>query len=198
MRDTVLSCRKQLEIIPGLQNRAVVCRNVQTEQDPSRVISTDSSRTKQERTSEDIQQRDDVTLCRRIRRASVGGHPNVEATPKNRACDVVLDHIRKMRLIDDCKHVVAAGNSIRDEAGVLKHEDMVLRIRNDRGLVLRHLHHGQALETDDSVRHCRSRPTALSVGLHVVCEQYTYVHASPCTSAPTNCGTGNPDSVPVS
>lgn len=172
MRDTVLSCREQLEIVPRLQNRAVVCRNVQTEQDPSRVISTDSSRTKQERTSEDIQQRDDVTLCRRIRRASVGGHPNVEATPKNRACDVVLDHIRKMRLIDDCKHVVAAGNPIRDEAGILKHEDMVLRIRNDRGLVLRHLHHGQALKSDDSIRHCRSRPTALSVGFHVVWGQY--------------------------
>jgi len=90
---------------------------------------------------------------------------------------MVLDHIGKMRLIDNCEHVVAAGNPVRDEAAVLKHEDVVLRIRNDRGLVLRHLDHGQALESDDSVRHCRSRSTALSVGLQVVCGQY---HIRPC------------------
>jgi hypothetical protein len=31
---------------------------------------------------------------------------------------------------------------------------MILRIRDDRGLVLRHLHHGQTLEVDNGVRHC--------------------------------------------
>lgn len=41
-----------------------------------------------------------------------------------------------MRLVDDCEHVVAAGDPIRDETRVLEHEDVVLRIRNDRGLVL--------------------------------------------------------------
>ena len=172
MRDTVLSCRKQLEIIPRLQNRTVVCRNVQTEKDPPRVINTDASRIKAERTGEDIQQCGDVALCRRICGASVGGHPNIEATPKNRACDVVLDLIGKVRLIDDREHVVAAGDPIRDETRVLKDEDVVLRIRNDRGLVLRHLHHGQTLESDHSVRYCRSRPTALSVGLQKVKKQH--------------------------
>ena len=136
MRDTVLSRRKQFKVIPRLQNRAVVCRNIQTEQHPAHVISTISSGTKQERASENIQQRDDVALCRGIRRASVGGHSDFVATPKNRACDVVFDHIRKMRLVDDCEHVVAAGDPIRDETRVLEHEDVVLRIRNDRGLVL--------------------------------------------------------------
>jgi hypothetical protein len=33
MGDTVLSGRKQLELIPGLQNRTVVCWDVQTEHD---------------------------------------------------------------------------------------------------------------------------------------------------------------------
>jgi hypothetical protein len=39
MSDTVLSGREQFEIISGLQNRAIVRRNVQTEHGPSYVIS---------------------------------------------------------------------------------------------------------------------------------------------------------------
>jgi hypothetical protein len=91
MGDTVLSGRKQLELIPGLQNRTVVCWDVQTEHDPSSrsVISANSSRDKKER--EDIQQRDDVVLCRGTCGANVRGHPDFEATPENRARDVVLD-----------------------------------------------------------------------------------------------------------
>jgi len=105
----------------------------------------------------DIQQRDDVVLCRGIHRASVGGHPDLEATPENLARDVVLNKMGKMGLIDDCEHVVASGDPIRNEARVFEHENVVLWIRNDRGLILRHLNHGQALERDDSVRHYRSR-----------------------------------------
>jgi hypothetical protein len=41
---------------------------------------------------------------------------------------MVLDRIRKVRLIDDREHVVAAVGVIRDEALVLEEEDAVLRI----------------------------------------------------------------------
>lgn len=87
---------------------------------------------------------------------------------ENRARDVVLDRVWKMRLVDNRKHVVAASNAVRDQARILEHEDMVLRIRNDSSLVLRYLHHGQTLEVHDGVRHCRSRVesiTSLSVEL---------------------------------
>jgi hypothetical protein len=120
------------------------------------------SRDKKER--EDIQQRDDVVLCRGTRGANVRGHPDFEATSENRARDVVLDQLRKMGLVDDREHVVAASDPIRDKARVFKHEDVILRIRNDRSLVLRHLHHGQTLERDDRVRHCKSGSMALQLG----------------------------------
>jgi hypothetical protein len=127
MGDTVLSGRKQLELIPRLQNRTVVRGDVQTEHDPSsRIISAGSSRDNNER--EDIQQRNDVVLCRGTRRADVRGHPDFEATPENRARDVVLDQLRKMRLVDDREHVVAASDPIRDKARIFKHEYLILRI----------------------------------------------------------------------
>ena len=66
---------------------------------------------------------------------------------------MVLDRMGQMRLVDDSEHVVAARDAIRDETRVLQHKDVVLRIRDDRGLVLRHLHHGEALEVDHGVRH---------------------------------------------
>ena len=59
-----------------------------------------------------------------------------------------------MSLVDDREHVVTSGEAIRHKTGVLENEDMVLRIRNDRGLVLRYLHHGQTLELDNGIRHC--------------------------------------------
>jgi hypothetical protein len=66
----------------------------------------------------DIQQRDDVVLCRGIHRAGIGGHPNLEATSENLARDVVLDKMGKMGLIDNCEHVVASGDPICSEARV--------------------------------------------------------------------------------
>ena len=119
---------------------------------PARII----EKTKVKR-AEDIQQRADVVLYRRFYRAHIGGHSDLEATPENHARDVVLDLIGEMRLVDDREDVVGACDSIRDKTRVPKNEDVVLRIRNDRGLVLRHLHHGQALESDDRVRHCKSK-----------------------------------------
>ena len=108
------------------------------------------------KTKEDLQQRDDVALLSGAGR----GHPNLEATAENLARNMVLDRIGKMCLIDDRKHVVAPGDAIRHKASVLEYEDMVLRIRNDRGLVLRYLHHSQTLEVDHGVRHCRIKACA--------------------------------------
>ena len=70
---------------------------------------------------------------------------------ENHAGYVVLDRIWKMRLVDNREYVIAAHDAIRDETRVLDHEDVVLRIRNDRGLVLRHLNHSEALEVDHRV-----------------------------------------------
>lgn len=70
---------------------------------------------------------------------------------ENRARDMILDRMWKVSLVDDRKHVVASGDAIRHKTSVLEYEDMVLRIRNDRSLVLRYLYHGQTLEVDDSV-----------------------------------------------
>ena len=67
---------------------------------------------------------------------------------------MILNRIGKMSLVDDGEHVVTSGDAIRHKTGVLEHEDMVLGIRDDRGLVLRYLHHGQTLEVDNGIRHC--------------------------------------------
>jgi hypothetical protein len=64
----------------------------------------------------------------------------------------------KVSLINYCEHIVAACDSICDKARVLEHEDFVLRVRNDRSLILRDLYHGQPPEIDHGVRHCGSRP----------------------------------------
>ena len=153
MSDTVLPSREQLEVISRLQNRAIVRRNVQAKRGPAR---TSSTKLFMIRTKEDSQQRDDVAVLSGARR----GHPNLEATPKNLTRDMVLNRIGKMCLIDDRKHVVAPGDAIRHKASVLEYEDMVLRIRNDRGLVLRYLHHSQTLEVDHGVRHCKIQACA--------------------------------------
>jgi hypothetical protein len=73
---------------------------------------------------------------------------------------------------------------------------VVLRVRNDRGLVLRYLHHGQTLKVDHGVRHCPPRISQKRIGSAKTCT--AYIHASRCRYAPTSCGTGNRDSVPVS
>ena len=66
---------------------------------------------------------------------------------------MILNRIWKMSLVDDREHVVTSGDAIRHKTAILEHEDMILRIRNDRGLVLRYLHHGQTLEVDNGIRH---------------------------------------------
>ena len=99
-----------------------------------------------------------TTQGRPLSRHSQGRYwMTLEATHENLARDVVLDKIGKTGMIDICENVVASGDPIRSEARVFEHENVVLWIRNDCGLILRHLNHGQALERDDSVRHYRSR-----------------------------------------
>ncbi len=150
-----------------------------------------------------LQQRNDVALRRRMRRAGVGGHPNLEATAKNGARDMILDRMGKMSLVDDREHVVTSSDAIRGKAGVLEHEDMVLRVRNDRSLILRYLHHGQTLKVDNGIRHCRIQRLIKKIsqaptewGLMQI-EPPTYVRVSRCKYAPTSCGMGNLGSVPV-
>jgi hypothetical protein len=75
---------------------------------------------------------------------------------------------------------------------------MVLRIRDDRGLVLRYLHHGQTLKVDHGVRHCRFRGASSEREMLSKKNSTAYIHASRCRNVPTSCGTGNPDSDPVS
>ena len=67
---------------------------------------------------------------------------------------MILDRMGKMSLVDDREHVVTSGDSITHKTGILEHENMVLRVRNDRGLVLRNLHYGQTLKVDNGIRHC--------------------------------------------
>lgn len=55
---------------------------------------------------------------------------------ENHACDVILDRIGEMRLVDNREYVIGAHDAICDETRVLDHKDVILRIRDDRGLVL--------------------------------------------------------------
>jgi hypothetical protein len=99
--------------------------------------------------NENLQQCRDAVLCRR--RGSSGGHPDLKATTKDCPCDVVFNHMGKVSLINYCEHIVAACDSICNKARVLEHEDFVLRVRNDRSMILRDLYHGQPPEIDHAV-----------------------------------------------
>ncbi|KAH9013129.1 hypothetical protein EDB85DRAFT_2280985 [Lactarius pseudohatsudake] len=122
MGDTVLSGREELEIVAGLQNRAIIRWDVQS-------------------------------LVDEFAGARGGSHADLEAASENGAGDTVLDPMWEMRLVDDCEHIVATRDAIRNEARVLQHKDVVLRVRDDRCLVLRHLFHGEALEVDHRIRY---------------------------------------------
>lgn len=153
---------------------------------------------KETKKKEDLQQRNDVALWFRIRRSGVRGHPNLEATTENRACDVIFDCVGKVSLVYDREHVVTSVNAIRRKTGVLEHEDMVLRIRNDRGLVLRYLHDRQTLEVDNRIRHCPIQKRRRSVGSSSPHDdQPAYIRTFRCKYAPTSSGMGNLDTVQV-
>ena len=113
---------------------------------------------------------------------------------------MILNRIGKMSLVDDREHVVTSGDAVGHKAGVLEHEDMILGIRNDRGLVLRYLHHGQTLEVDNGIRHCRdskfNSDELPQTGIFGKIKT-TYIHVSHCKCAPTSCGMGNLGNVPV-
>lgn len=57
-----------------------------------------------------------------------------------------------MCLIDDRQDIVCALDRERDESCILNDEYMILRIRDDCSLVLRHLDHRETEKLDDCVR----------------------------------------------
>jgi len=71
--------------------------------------------------------------------------------PEDKTRQLVFDHCREMRLVNDGQHIVGTLNCKGDETRVLDDENLVGWVGNDGGLVLRDLDNRQPLEIDDSV-----------------------------------------------
>ena len=61
-----------------------------------------------------------------------------------------------MSLVDDRKNSIISFHCVCNESGVLDHENVILGVWNDGGLVLGNLHQGQTVKLDDGVRHYRT------------------------------------------
>jgi len=81
-------------------------------------------------------------------------HRDFEHATKDGLGDSVLDDSRQMGLIDDCEYLEATVHGIGDETTILNDKDLVLGVRDDSSLVLRHLHASETLEFDHGVGHC--------------------------------------------
>ncbi len=95
---------------------------------------------------------------------------------------MVLDSMGKMSLVDDREHVITPGDAIRHKTGVLEHEDLVLGVRNDRGLVLRNLDRSQTLEMDNGIRHCPIQNTFQSSSQLQILTHHTLTSTRPVVS----------------
>jgi hypothetical protein len=78
----------------------------------------------------------------------LAGHFDFMGPAQNTSCYTILDMSGQMRLIDDRENVISSFYGKSHETRVLDNENMVLRIGNNSGLVLRHLNDGKTLEFD--------------------------------------------------
>jgi hypothetical protein len=109
----VLTSRDHDQLIALLQDGTVIGGNVQEERHNEFLISS---------------------IATRITR-----HPDLLCPSEDGVSDLVTHDSAQMRLIDDCQDAIGSDQGHGGETSVLDHEDLILRIGNDGGLILGHL-----------------------------------------------------------
>lgn len=113
IHDIVLASRDHDQLIALLQDGTVVGGNVQEERNDEFPISSIATR--------------------------ITSHPDLLCPSEDGVGDFIMYDGAQMRLIDDCQDAVGSHQGHGGETSVLDHKDLILRIANDGGLILRNL-----------------------------------------------------------